>query len=683
MTARVYTRNVSEGDAGSDADERLGEGARAGEYVIEAHVGAGAMGDVYRARHPVIGKRVAIKVIKRRLAGSAEALERFVREARAVNKIEHANVVDVFAMGRLDDGRLWLAMSYVEGESLGRKLRRDGPLPLDQLPSILRPVCEALAAAHAQGVIHRDLKTDNIFLGGRVYVLDFGIAKVLADVAAETGASRVTAEGAWVGTPAYMAPEQWSGEPVSARTDVYALGIVIYEMLTGQPPFHGTSLPSLMEQHFRAPPAPLSTATGGLRVPEALEAAVVRALAKRPEDRPAGALELLAMVETALGVTGAGRGAASATVAGTASPRPRAGHTRLLLAGGAVGAGALALALTLALGHRRDPPRRAPEVVGSGATVTITSTPSGADLVRDGALIGHTPGNLRAPAGAQVTLELRKPGYHAARRAVVVAPELTIDVPLTPLEEYEGVWRIPSHELRRFEFAGDYIEGYALATVDDPEPYFLRRFEYQAQEGELLTFAASEPHVEDAAPDEPSCRFPLATEYRFDAAHDTLEQRRQRVSYELRGGRCVALPGGSLSPAWTAWESCQRLARGAGPTVAESSAGASALEKPFKPSRAPGPSKAAMTKTKKGKPSPPAALPDQNAPSDLKAPKDAAYDKNAAYDQALQERNLDQRSKENAQSLPMPQAQQQAPPPQKTTPPVQTKGGSPKGGKLN
>src|SRR5262249_12657876 len=175
----------------------------------------------------------------------------------------HPNVVDVFATGRLDDGRLWLGMDFIDGEPLGKRLRERGPMTTGDMLAILRPVCEALAAAHAHRVVHRDLKADNIFLARptsqgqpeRVYVLDFGIAKVLHDVAAETGVQRsLTSEGSWIGTPAYMAPEQWTSEGAGPASDVYALGVVAYEMLAGQPPFSAPSLPAMMEQHFRAEP---------------------------------------------------------------------------------------------------------------------------------------------------------------------------------------------------------------------------------------------------------------------------------------------------------------------------------------------------------------------------------------------------------------------------------------------
>ncbi|MCB9572006.1 MAG: serine/threonine protein kinase [Kofleriaceae bacterium] len=248
--------------SGTDGDDdRLAAGARAGDYEIERFLGAGAMGDVYAARHPLIGKRAAVKVIKRRLAAAPEAVERFLREARAVNQVGHPRVIDVFAVGRLDDGRLYLVMDLLDGETLGARLGRGRP-SLDETLAILDAVAAALDAAHARGVVHRDLKPDNVFLARgdgpgaapAVFVLDFGIAKLLGDAGAgELAATTLTDRGSWLGTPAYMAPEQWGAEGAGPASDRYALGAMAFELLAGRPPFAATSLPQMMEKHFRAP----------------------------------------------------------------------------------------------------------------------------------------------------------------------------------------------------------------------------------------------------------------------------------------------------------------------------------------------------------------------------------------------------------------------------------------------
>ncbi len=261
-------------------DDALPPGAYAGEYVVERFVGAGAMGEVYAGAHPVLGKKVAIKVLRRELLTSSEAVERFLREARAVNAVEHAGVVDVFAHGRLDDGRLYLVMSFVAGVTLRAKLIETGPLSVDEAIALLEPIADALDAAHAKGIVHRDLKPDNIMVGdgGRVFVLDFGIAKLAT---ADGGPSTLTGRGTWLGTPAYMAPEQWSSDGASSASDRYALGVIAYELLAGAHPFTAASVPAMMEQHFRAA-VPTLTGAG---VPAGADDVLARAMSKDPDAR--------------------------------------------------------------------------------------------------------------------------------------------------------------------------------------------------------------------------------------------------------------------------------------------------------------------------------------------------------------------------------------------------------------
>src|SRR5687767_6930620 len=197
------TQRATEPNAPTDAS-RLAPGVKAGEYVVERFLGAGAMGEVYAGTHPDIGKRVAIKVLKPSLAASEEAEERFKREARVVNKIDHPNVIDVFAFGRLDDQRLYLVMDLVDGRTL-RAAVQDGPLDVGTTLDILDQIADALDAAHAKGVVHRDLKPDNVMIAGdKALVLDFGIAKLVSTGSADP-ATMLTGQGAWIGTPGYMA----------------------------------------------------------------------------------------------------------------------------------------------------------------------------------------------------------------------------------------------------------------------------------------------------------------------------------------------------------------------------------------------------------------------------------------------------------------------------------------------
>jgi len=221
----------------------LAPGDLVGEYRVVEKIGQGGMGVVYGAVHPVIGKRVAIKVLDETRGTQPEAVARFAIEARAVNQIRHPNIVDIFAFGTLADGRSYFAMAWLDGTSLGNRLRAGRP-PLAETCAILEEVALALEAAHAQRIVHRDLKPDNIYLGPgpedrpRVTLLDFGIAKLLDDDDDEARAS-LTRRGTMVGTPLYISPEQARCGTIDTRADIYALGAVAYQMVTGSPPGPG------------------------------------------------------------------------------------------------------------------------------------------------------------------------------------------------------------------------------------------------------------------------------------------------------------------------------------------------------------------------------------------------------------------------------------------------------------
>jgi serine/threonine-protein kinase len=287
-------------------DKQLGPGSVVSGYRIEGRLGQGGAGTVYAAEEPTIKKRVAIKVLRHALAEDEGMVARFEREARAVNEIRHPGIVDVFALGRLDDGRPYLVMSLLEGCSLRDEIRRRGRLPLAEAWPIAREVAEALAAAHAAGVVHRDLKPDNVFLERargpegearppRVRVLDFGIAKLETEGAEPM---KLTATGVPLGTPAYMAPEQWWGSGVSAPTDQYALGAMLFEMLSGRPPFVSNQYAELLQLHVHEPPPALHEV--GVTVPEPIEALLARLLAKPPGDRFASMSALIDAGDRAL-----------------------------------------------------------------------------------------------------------------------------------------------------------------------------------------------------------------------------------------------------------------------------------------------------------------------------------------------------------------------------------------------
>jgi serine/threonine-protein kinase len=249
-----------------------------GRYTIEREIGRGGMGAVYLARDAKLGEKVALKVISSVYAGDpADAAERFRREVQAARKVTHPNVIRIHDLGE-DGPLLFLSMEYVDGETLWARVKRGGPLPVPQAREIMTAVADGVAAAHAAGVVHRDLKPQNVLLGprGAVKVIDFGLAK-------STFQAGSTATGMILGTPEYMAPEQVRGLACDARTDVYALGATTYYLLTGRPPFQGdTPIAIGFAQVHEKPVAPRELRP---EIPEAVDAAILRALAKDPRDR--------------------------------------------------------------------------------------------------------------------------------------------------------------------------------------------------------------------------------------------------------------------------------------------------------------------------------------------------------------------------------------------------------------
>ncbi|WP_043709346.1 serine/threonine-protein kinase [Corallococcus macrosporus] len=262
-------------------------GLKLGEYELRSRIGVGGMGLVYEGIQPLIGKRVAVKVLRPELAHSTEQVERLLAEARAVNAIRHRGIIDIFGFGQVPDGRQYIVMEYLEGQALDAVLTEKSRLPVQEALALLDEVLAALAAAHGAGVVHRDLKPSNIFLvqqpdGSRyVKVLDFGLAK---RGQGPTGRTAQTRTDMVVGTPEYMAPEQARGQEVGPMTDLYALGVVTFEIVTGRLPFVGSSPVDLLMKHVEArPPRPSEFVSD---LPPALDAFILQMLTKDPETRP-------------------------------------------------------------------------------------------------------------------------------------------------------------------------------------------------------------------------------------------------------------------------------------------------------------------------------------------------------------------------------------------------------------
>ena len=255
-----------------------------GRYEVLSVIGEGGMGTVYEVRHRHLGKRFALKALRKDLAQDSEIAARFIQEARTAAAVSHPGLVEITDFGRLESGQVYFVMELLEGQSLAALLRSGGPLPAARGLSIVRQLVHALKAAHDSSIVHRDLKPDNIHVSRGdgetdvVKIVDFGLAKVI-------GSSKLTRAGMVFGTPHYMSPEQAAGEVVDHRADIYALGIVMYEMFTGKVPFEADSYMGVLTKHMYMAPAPPSELSPQLKSLGALEEVILRCLQKRPQAR--------------------------------------------------------------------------------------------------------------------------------------------------------------------------------------------------------------------------------------------------------------------------------------------------------------------------------------------------------------------------------------------------------------
>lgn len=262
------------------------------KFRIDAQLGRGAMGTVYRATQLNLERPVALKIMRSDILSNPVAIERFKREALAIARLKHPRIVMIYDYGVASEVGAYIVMEHLEGRSLSAEVKERKMIPLDQAIRWMRQICQAVAVAHAAGVIHRDLKPHNIFLeatqdGPFVKVLDFGLAKLQR--ATDEGVGSLTKSGTLVGSPPYMSPEQCEDLPLDAQSDIYSLGCVFYEMVAGRPPFVGSSPIDTLVKHMNEAPRPPSEYNPD--VPEAVDAVLLKALAKHKKDRYESAAE--------------------------------------------------------------------------------------------------------------------------------------------------------------------------------------------------------------------------------------------------------------------------------------------------------------------------------------------------------------------------------------------------------
>jgi tRNA A-37 threonylcarbamoyl transferase component Bud32 len=414
-----------------------------GRYRVETVLGEGGMGVVYRCSHTIIGKKLALKVLRADLARDQEVTERFLNEAKSASGIGNPHIVDISDFGQFPDGATYFVMEYLNGVPLGTAISGGQPLPVPRLLKIGRQLAEGLAAAHAAGIVHRDLKPDNIFLIERgadkdfVKILDFGIAKV------STAEGKLTRAGAVFGTPHYMSPEQAAGTSVDQRGDIYSLGIIMYELAAAKVPFDADNFMGVLTQHMYKAPTPLrEAAPQPEEVTVGLEAVVMKCLAKRPENRYQSMDEVIVDIDRL--IAGAAPQAARDRGGAYAAPAayydetlpsttgPRRSRTIVTIVVALLALVAIAGAVlkmqspaTNALPETEaKPEQRAPEGVTVAPTaipvvplrqVMVAAEPLDAQIWKDGKNLGQGPLSVEVPEGKNIELQIIREGYKNAR----------------------------------------------------------------------------------------------------------------------------------------------------------------------------------------------------------------------------------------------------------------------------
>jgi len=455
--AKDGTRLVdAEEYAASRSDPLLGK-LIMGRFRVIERIGTGGMGTVYRAEQLGLDRQVALKVLKKELISDRETVARFHREAKAMSMLMHPNTVRVFDFGEDDDGYLFLAMELLEGELLTAWAEREETPPVDEVVNTIREVLRSLNEAHSKGLIHRDLKPDNIFLArveGRerpvVKVLDFGIAKVFR------GEKKIdqleTQAGTVFGTPRYMSPEQAQGKTLDHRSDLYSVGVLLYQLLSGRPPFLDDDAVVVMAKHIRETPPSPRTMVPHQPIPRSLDKVVMRALSKEPDGRfdNADAFEqaLEATLPDVEAEASGGADRTSVMIGGAALPRVPLAIGAVIVLAALVAAGVLVFAPgedEIAVAAEPPPPTRSPpsapeppreEPVEPATTdVEVVSVPSGALVWHGDEEIGRTPFIVSLADDEDLVLTLRLEEYEPADVALSVAAAPIHEVQLVPVVE--------------------------------------------------------------------------------------------------------------------------------------------------------------------------------------------------------------------------------------------------------